>query len=254
MVLRILLFLLVTARSFALDFGPTSMIQEDDLAVEGDIFEDYNEDIESTQMMEDERFYRYGRFFTFNIWLGLTQFYGNRGLAYSNDHPTYCLSLHQFLNFQTQIGLGIEFSKHHFVSDNITSGFPSQGAKLVDVNLLRFFWSYRHYIDTSNLGTAITYSNPYFVFRIEYWRLRNKFVERPDVGDETGGGIGTGLGGGLEFPIKLKESYLGLEILYHIANLPDKDTTKYRPIDNNGGYEDFRGNAITMKMAYVFNW
>lgn len=37
---------------------------DDDLNVGGDIFTDFNEDIENTKLVEDERFYRYGRFFS----------------------------------------------------------------------------------------------------------------------------------------------------------------------------------------------
>ena len=33
--------------------------------------------------------------------------------------------------------------------------------------MLRVYFSYRYYIDTSELGTAITYSNPYFTGRIK---------------------------------------------------------------------------------------
>ena len=40
---------------------------DDDLNIGGDIFNDFNEDLESTQIMEDERFYRYGRFFSFQV-------------------------------------------------------------------------------------------------------------------------------------------------------------------------------------------
>ena len=52
---------------------------DDDLNIGGDIFNDFNEDLESTQIMEDERFYRYGRFFSFQVGIGVTSFDGNRG-------------------------------------------------------------------------------------------------------------------------------------------------------------------------------
>ena len=47
---------------------------DDDLNIGGDIFTDFNEDVENTKLVEDERFYRYGRFFSFNASIGLTTF------------------------------------------------------------------------------------------------------------------------------------------------------------------------------------
>jgi len=47
-------------------------MMDDDLTIDGDIFNDFNEDLEATQVLEDERFYRYGRFFQAMIGLGTT--------------------------------------------------------------------------------------------------------------------------------------------------------------------------------------
>jgi hypothetical protein len=43
---------------------------DDDLNVGGDIFTDFSEDVENAKLVEDERFYRYGRFFCFNSYQG----------------------------------------------------------------------------------------------------------------------------------------------------------------------------------------
>ena len=66
-----------------------SDIDGDDLNIGGDIFSDFNEDLEDKQMMEDERFFKYGRFFSFSLYMGLTSFDGNRGSIYNNDPPTF---------------------------------------------------------------------------------------------------------------------------------------------------------------------
>ena len=121
--------------------------------------------------------------------------------------------------------------------------------------MLRAFFGYRYYIDTSDLGTAITFSNPYFVGRFEYWYTTNKFVDLSGLDDETGGGVGLGLGFGLEFPIKLRESYLGVEFLIHQVNFFDKYTQDYAPKNPDGpGYEDLTGKAWTVLVSYVINW
>ena len=229
---------------------------DDDLNVGGDIFSDFNEDVENSKLVEDERFYRYGRFFSFNASVGLTTFDGNRGLAYENQPPSFGLSFTFFKDFQSALALGLEFSKHSMFLKDSVLGFPNDTAPgLVEVSMLRVFLGYRYYIETANLGTAITYSNPYMVTRLEYWYQTNKYVDQTDLPREIGGGLGFGLGFGLEFPIEYRESYVGLEFLLHTVNFPDKNTQKYAPLKNGGyGFDNLSGNAYSTMLSYVFNW
>lgn len=234
-------------------------MDDDDLSVGGDIFSDFNEDLENTQILEDERFFKYGRFYSFQIGVGLTTFTGNRGLAYQDQHPSFTLGLNYFLNFQSSFGIGMGYSRHNFFLAEGVQGYqgddPKLGAGFVEVNMLRMYLSYRYYIDTSDLGTAITYSNPYIITRFEYWYMTNKFIDQKDYEDESGGGIGFALGGGFEFPIVMKESYIGVEFLWHTVNLPDKNTQEYRPLEGQTfGYEDFSGDALTVMVTYVMSW
>lgn len=226
---------------------------DDDLNVGGDIFSDFNEDVESAKVAEDERFYRYGRFFAFNASLGLTTFDGNRGIAYENQPPSFGISFTFFKDFQTALALGLEFSKHSMFFGQPTGSFQDPPG-LIEVSMLRVFLGYRYYIETANLGTAITYSNPYLVGRMEYWYQTNKYIDQTELPRDIGGGLGFGLGFGLEFPIELKESYIGLEFLVHTVNFPDKNTQKF--ISKNGGYgfDNLGGNAYSTMVSYVFNW
>lgn len=237
---------------------------DDDLNIGGDIFTDFSEDVENSKLVEDERFYRYGRFFSFNLSLGLTTFDGNRGIAYDNLPPSYGLSFTFFKDFQNAMGLGFEYSKHSMFLKDAVLGFPDKTGKcapngcppgMVDVSMLRVFFSYRYYIDTANLGTAITYSNPYLIARMEYWYTTNKFVDQKNLENDSGGGLGAGMGFGLEFPIEIKESYIGLEFLFHSVAFHDKNTQAYAPLNDNGfGYADLGGNAYSTMLSYVFNW
>lgn len=252
--IALIFFVIMPALVFAqADLG----IEDDDLRIGGDIFNDFNEDLESAQVMEDERFYRYGRFFSFQLAVGITTFDGNRGDAYINDPPTYGLSLNYFLDFQSSYGIGFEVSKHHMFIDEPVNAFEPNPVGLIDVTMLRVFFSYRYYIDTSNLGTAITYSNPYFTGRMEYWYTTNKYRQQSQQADQNGGGLGFGLGFGLEFPVKLRESYINVEFLYHSVNFFDKYTQEYRPVPTNPsgfGYDDLTGDVWTTMVAYVFSW
>ncbi|MBT3584924.1 MAG: hypothetical protein HN509_08455 [Halobacteriovoraceae bacterium] len=233
-----------------------AFVEEDDLNIGGDIFNDFNEDVEAAQVLEDERFYRYGRFFSFQVGLGLTSFDGNRGNAYENDPPTFNLGLNYFLDFASSFGMGFDFSKHHIFIDFPTLAFADP-VGLIDVSMFRVYFAYRYYIDTSNLGTAITYANPYFVGRMEYWYVTNKFRDQTNLGDDNGGGLGFGFGFGGEFPIKLKESYIGVEFVFHTVNFHDKFTQNYKaPLSNpdGPGFDDLSGNAYSTVISYVINW
>jgi hypothetical protein len=121
--------------------------------------------------------------------------------------------------------------------------------------MLRVFLGYRYYFDTTNLGTAITYSNPYLIGRLEYWYQTNKYIDQTELPHDSGGGLGFGMGFGLEFPIEVKETYLGLEFLVHSVNFPDKNTQKYAPVNPGGyGFDNLGGNAYSTMVSYVFNW
>lgn len=271
MILRSIFILFLSAFYLPTGYGQFTqqdlLSNEDDLNIGGDIFRDFNEDLEATQVMEDERFYRYGRFFAVNIGLGFTTFTDNRGLAYKDDHPSYHFSILYFMNFQHAFVLGIEFSKHTMLIDTYVQGYATQKIGAVMTSMLRPFWGYRYYIDTSDLGTAITYSNPYFVGRVEYWYQTNEFPEATNLKTRSGGGLGTGIGFGLEFPMEIKKSYINVEFLYHRVLFFDKFTRDYRQIATENqvvvdgttltseyGYDDLRGDVISIMLNYVINW
>jgi len=261
-------FVLLCASCFIIIFSPLSWgqagadsadigIDEDDISLSGDIFTDFNEELGASKITEDERYYAYGRFFSFNLGLGLTTFNGNRGIAYENDPPTYGISLHYFMDFNSAFGLGLEYSKHHFFIDEPVHAYYPDPPGLIEVGMLRTFFSYRYYIDTANLGTAVTYSNPYMTSRLEYWYTTNRFIDQSNIENKTGGGLGFGLGGGLEFPIALKESYINIEFLYHTVSFFDKYTQDYRPHEKSKtgfGYDDLTGDAFSTMVYYVLGW
>lgn len=240
------------------DFGSPEAItdvDEDEFSIGGDIFSDFNEDLESAQVMEDERFYRYGRFYSLNLGAGMTTFTGNRGAAYEDRHPTLGLSLNYFLNFRTAFVLGFAYSKHYLVINDPVLGFRNRGPGLIEVNMFRTFFGMRYYLDTFDLGTAITYSNPYIIGRMEFWNQTNKFVDSPNIPNDSNGAIGAAFGLGFEFPMELKQSYINVEILYHTVNFNDTYTQLYRPIEgSSGGYEDLRGAVFSTMISYTMSW
>jgi hypothetical protein len=241
--------------------------EDNNLNIGGDIFSDFNEDIESSQIAEDERFYRYGRLFSIQFGVGTTTFSGNRGVAYEDKIPSIALAYNYFSDFQNSFGLGFAYSQHEFFLGEASKyrGFTGSGGDnlqlgVVSVTMLRVHFNTRHYIDTSNLGTAWTYSNPYVTGRMEYWYTTNKFEDITKVGDDSGGAFGFAIGGGFDFPIELRETYLNIELLMHLSSLHDEGTANYQcnnPSDcgdDNPFYDDLSGSAYSLFASYVISW
>jgi len=247
-ILILILFLFSTTGLWAQD--RTFRDEELEFQLGGDIFSDFNEEVEATRIMRDERFFQHSRFFNFEISMGFTAFDGNRGSAYDNQNPSFGGSVHYFMESNLTMGIGLAFSKHSMLIDQPTRGYPQEGGVgLIDVQLMRFFYTIRYYIDTTNLGTAITFSNPYIVGRAEYWYETNKFKDQPNLESQSGGGLGFSLGFGLEFPIEFKEYYLGTEFLAHAINLPDEYTQKLYPV-----YSDLTGYGYSLMFSFTQTW
>lgn len=235
---------------------------EDDLTNESDIFSDFNEDLEASQVLEDERYYRYGRFFQANVGFGATTFTGVRGQAYDDNHPTIHFAVAYFMNFQSAITLGIEYSKHTMFIDTLVNTSTTKNLGAVETTFFRPFIGFRYYLDTSDLGTALTYSNPYFIGRFEYWYQQNNFREDPTRSKQKGGGVGSGIGFGFEFPVELKVAYIGVEFMYHRVNFFDKYTNDYAQIpapltgsaDSKYGYDNLAGDVLSLIISYNFTW
>lgn len=274
MKLKVLLFIsFFTIHSVYSQVSPGGF-PDDDLDVGSDIFQDFNEDLEATQVAEDERFYRYSRFFSINMGMGFTTFTKNRGLAFEDNNPSFNFGLVYFLDFQNAFVMGISLSQHIAFVDSFTNGSKDEQIRSVEQNMLRPYLGFRYYIDTTDLGTAITYSNPYFVGRLEYWYNTTNFPENDRLSSTSdGSGVGTGFGFGLEFPIEIKESYFNVEFLYHIVNFGDKYTQDYRRIppgeeslscttgpgntqkcSSTNGYQDLTGDVITLMFNYVISF
>lgn len=223
-------------------------LKSQDLTVGGDIFNDFNENLEAKDVLEDERFLRYGRYFAINIGLGVTDFSGNRGLAYENYPPTINFSLMAFSSFQNSFVLGLSYSKHSMYFPGVVNKDPHPLA-LVEINMFRTYIGFRYYIDTSNLNTAFTYSTPYLSMRFENWYVVNQYTDRPTLSDDSGNGLGVSFGGGLEFPIHLKRSYINYEFLAHVVNYHDRFTNLYQDT-----YQDLGGVGFSNVINYVINW
>lgn len=268
MKIRFTIFLILIFSFSAFSQISPNNFPDDDLEVGSDIFQDFNEDLEAAQVAEDERFYRYARFYSINMGVGFTTFTGNRGLAFEDNHPTFHFGLTYFLDFQSAFVMGISLSQHIAFVDSFVELSGSEELGSIEQNMLRPYFGFRYYIDTQDLGTAITYSNPYLVGRIEYWYSTTNFPDNSFSSTDDGSGVGAGFGAGLEFPIEIKKTYFNVEFLYHIVQFGDKFTSDYRmrpaedienvcgddPCESGRGYQDLTGDVITLMFNYVISY
>lgn len=240
----------------------------DDLNFGNDIFTEFGEELESKRIQEEERFYRYGRFVSFTMGLGVTTFTGNRGKAYHDQNPTFSFGFIYFSDFQNAITLGIDYSKHVMYVDTPVqeNNDPEDFYGAIDISLLRPHVGYRYYVDTSQLGSILTYANPYFSGRLEYWYQTNRFREYDDS-TQKGGGIGLGIGLGIEIPTDLEKSFIGLQFLVHQVNFFDKETRAYKKEAPDEtlypgycqtnvcyGYDDLKGTGYSLITSYLMSW
>ncbi len=230
---------------------------DDDVNVGGDIFSNFQEELDTSKIFEDERFYKYGRFFSVDFGTGVTSFTGNRGTAYRDRHPSFNLAINYFLDFHTSFVIGVGYSNHNMEINNRTiKHTDSRGPGAMNITMLRPYFGYRSYFDTADLSTPFTYSNPYFTLRMEYWYQVVKFVDNTTTGGRlSGGGLGVGMGFGVEFPVKFKEKYIGVEALVHAVDFFDRETRDYEAVDTDAvGFSDLGGFAYSIIVSFNQTW
>lgn len=255
-ILCLILCFVFLQKSYA-QFSPLGgmVLDDSDFSPGGDIFSDFEEDLESGQVLEDERFYNHSRFYAVQLTLGHTTYTGNRGAVYNDRFPSLGLSLMYFLTFKVGFGIGVAYSQHYFVVNEKVVAFDLEGGPgLIEVNMFRSFVFMRYYIDTYNLGTAFTFSNPYITGRLEFWDKTNKFrdIEQPS---QSASAIGSSFGFGFDFPIEIKSNYVNVEFLYHKINFDDTYTQAFRSTANeNGGIKDLSGDVLSLFAGFVLNW
>ncbi len=233
---------------------------DDDLSANNnDIFSDFQEDVGSKEVQEDERFYRYGRFVSTAFGVGVTTFTGNRGKAYHDQHPTLSVGFIYFSDFQSAFGIGLEYSKHFMYLDNETVDTANENYGTIEITFIRPHLAYRYYFDTADLSSLLTYANPYFIGRLEYWYQSRKFRDY-DGSSDSSGAIGASAGMGIEIPVDLKKNFIGLQFLAHKVTLQDTDNGQFE-VGNNCtagekcyGYSDLKGMGYSIITSYLFSW
>jgi hypothetical protein len=239
---RILISLLVAGCLGAV-FCPTARAesQGDDYKGVSDPFGDPTNYEFSEDEKEDKEFFHLGRYVMIGLDLGAGIYTG--GLGASNT-PGFYVGGHLIYFFDRQVAL--EAAVHY--SNSIDTVNPNQN-QLVQINtdLIPITLAFRFYFDTKNAPKAIAVANPYLVAGGGLYIRSQSIIQNvgnlpaPSGSTNSFGGFA---GGGVEFAIYGRHTYLGIDLRYHLVFWPDANDTfggVLPPGSRGGGYTTAAG-------------
>jgi hypothetical protein len=185
---------------------------------------------------EDTQYFQNGRFFGLSFGGGYQSATGNRGKLYEPAIPRFDVRVQYWFNFQFAADLGIFFANHSFL-DNTTN---------IEVKLVGYGAHLKYYFDVRDAAAPITFANPYLSFG--FGALTKNQVSATSSAPDSDSTLSVGGGGGLEFPIVHKRTYLNLELMFHTQNFTDTNETRYRAVT------DLTGGFFTLLAHFMFTW
>ena len=206
-------------------------------------FTEYGEFNEEADEEEDAKFFAHGRFFGASLGMGFEGVTGNRGLLYQGGFPMIDFKLHYWFDFNFAIDMGIFYAKHFYDTSTANGGH-------VDVNLLHIGIDVKYYFDTKNLSSAISFANPFLMAGFgSFTQTKSSFAQSNTEPPDTG--VGMSVGGGLEFTVSPKKTYLQLEARYHIVTFKDTYDESFSTSNN---VPDLTGAFYTFNVNVLFTW
>ena len=186
----------------------------------------------------DTMYFQYGRFFGVSLGAGYEAATGNRGLLYTPAFPRFDLKVHYWFDFQLAMNMGIFFASHSFEVGGATTA----------VKLIGYGIDLKYYFDVRNASAPLTFANPFLIAGIGAINktITTALASAPDT-DST---LSVSFGGGFEFPIVYKKTYLILEGRYHTQNFTDSNSPDYQ----SKGISDLSGGFFTTMLHVLFTW
>ena len=198
---------------------------------------DYGDFNSSDEEDTDTLYFQYGRFFGVSLGLGYQTATGNRGLLYAPAFPRVDIQLHYWFDFQFAMALGVFFATHNFTDQGTTT----------TVKLLGYGVDLKYYFDVRNASAAISFANPFLVFGAgEMSKTQSTITSTAPDSDSS---FTVGIGGGFEFPISYKKTYLILEGKYNTQSFADTAEPKY-----SDRVPDLSGGFFSLMAHLLFTW
>ncbi len=243
----ILLILILGNSSYAQNVGPTDSASgangsptkkdESGLFDQSTPYLEYGEFNMNEDDDADNLYFQFGRFFGLSLGLGYQGATGNRGLLYTPAFPRFDLKIHYWFDFQLAVNLGIFLASHTYDNNGINR-----------VRMIGYGADLKYYFDVRNASAPLTFSNP---FLIAGAGSINKTETSPtSVNTDVDSTFSVNFGGGLEFPVVHKKTYVILEARYHTQNFNDSIDTTFQ----SRGIPDLTGGFFTMMAHFLFTW
>ncbi|MGK5090106.1 hypothetical protein WDW86_21355 [Bdellovibrionota bacterium FG-2] len=215
--------------------------EEDDFATTP--FTEYGEFNEQADEDADTKFLQFGRFFGVSLGLGAEGITGNRGLLWNGGFPLLDFKVHYWFDFNFAIDIGFFTVTHFYETTEELGGH-------VDVPVFHIGADLKYYFDTKNLSAALSFANPYVLIGIgNFSKTENSYSKGTSDPDS---GFGMSAGGGLEFVLKARKTYLEIEGKVHLVNFKDTHTGVFNNDFNR--LDDLTGVFYTVSANLLFTW
>ena len=186
-------------------------------------------------------FFQFGRFFGVSLGLGTEFADGYRGTLWQGGFPLVDFKFHYWFDFNLAIDMGFSIASHFYDTKANNIG-------RVDVSMFHPAFDLKYYFDTKNLGSAISFSNPYIIVGAGSFTKTENFLLLGQ--QDSTSGLGLSLGAGLEFVIAPKKTYLAIEGKMHFVRFKDTYTTLFQ----SQGLPNLTGNFYTMTCNLLLTW
>ncbi len=206
-------------------------------------FGEFNDEEET----EDMRFFQHGRFFGVSLGLGYEGAMGNRGALYTGGLPALEVRVHYWFDFNFALTLGVYSAKHQYTGTR--DGVDP--AEKNDFSLFKYGAELRYYFDTRDATAPVTFAGPFLLAGIGNYSKSESSVTSPGAVARDNA-MGLSFGGGLEFPLKPRKSYLNLEAKFHSVSFNDTGL----PVLTAGGttVPDTSGLFFTVLASILFTY
>jgi hypothetical protein len=186
---------------------------------------------------EDTQFFQYGRFFALSLGLGYQSATGNRGKLYTSALPRFDARIQYWFGFNLAGDLGVFFANHSYTKDS----------KNTDVKMIGYGFHLKYYFDVKNASASLTFANPFLMAGIGAMSKSETSLTSTQPGSDST--MSVDFGGGLEFPVASKRTYLTVEGLYHTQSFADVQDTDLLP-DNS----PLTGGFFSLMVHFMFVW
>ncbi len=220
----------------------------DDFEASG--FGSYGAFSQAEEEEETSIFNEFGRFCGAEIGLGTMPALGNRGLLWQGGFPMFEFTIHYWFDFNYALNLSLLTARYYYESTIDTfNGTTNSTLSHVDISIFALGIGARYYIPTHDLTSTLTFAGPFLSLSGSVY-FKTETSAAAGQNQDNSSALGFAIGGGFEFPLKPKSSYVDLEAKVHFVNFLDSYQSTFQTV----GITDLSGFFLSIDGAILFTW